>query len=61
MTLFNRLMRIHARIDRQIAVEQASPSADWAHVKALKKSKLRIKDMLARMQRRIAPRSLSPQ
>jgi uncharacterized protein YdcH (DUF465 family) len=59
MTLFNRLMRTHARIDRQIAVEQASASADWAHVTALKKSKLRIKDMLARMQRRVAPRSLS--
>jgi hypothetical protein len=59
MTFVDRLTRIHARIDRRIAAEQARYSADWAHLRALKKSKLRIKDMLARIQHRMAGRPVS--
>jgi uncharacterized protein YdcH (DUF465 family) len=44
-----RLIETHRRIDDALNSERQRPSADWQRVQTLKKLKLRVKDLAARV------------
>jgi hypothetical protein len=44
-----KLTEMHQRIDSRLRAEQRRPRPDWAKLSRLKRTKLRIKDMLARL------------
>ncbi|MEO1920580.1 MAG: DUF465 domain-containing protein [Sphingomonadales bacterium CG12_big_fil_rev_8_21_14_0_65_65_10] len=44
-----KLTEMHQRIDARLRAAQRRPAPDWAELSRLKRAKLRIKDMLARL------------
>lgn len=50
-----RLIETHRRIDDALRTEQGRPRANWERVQSLKKLKLRVKDLAARIMRRARP------
>jgi uncharacterized protein YdcH (DUF465 family) len=50
-----RLLETHRRIDDALRTEQQRPRANWERVQSLKKLKLRVKDLAARIMRRSRP------
>lgn len=50
-----RMLETHARIDDALRREQTRAAADWQRVRELKKLKLRIKDLIARLMARKMP------
>jgi uncharacterized protein len=50
-----RLIETHRRIDDALRSEQQRPAANWQRVQSLKKLKLRVKDLAARVMHRARP------
>ncbi len=47
-----RLLETHRRIDDALRREQQRPGGNWQQIASLKKLKLRVKDLTARIMRR---------
>jgi uncharacterized protein len=47
-----RLLETHRRIDDALRTEERRPAANWQRVQMLKRLKLRVKDLAARLMRR---------
>jgi uncharacterized protein YdcH (DUF465 family) len=47
-----RLLETHRRIDDALRAERQRPAANWQRIQTLKKLKLRVKDLAARVMRR---------
>jgi uncharacterized protein YdcH (DUF465 family) len=50
-----RLIETHRRIDDALRTELGRPAANWQRIQSLKKLKLRVKDLVARIMRRAQP------